>query len=77
MKYLEANFSNILFLGKKVTISKMGNNMICMTNVLIILLFIKCLYGAEDDKQNIIDGKNPDYKEMNITSSTGKSFLKN
>ena len=54
----------------------MVNNMICMTNVLIILLFIKCLYGAEDDKQNVVDGKNPEHKEMNITSSAGKFFLR-
>ena len=44
-------------------------------NVLILLLFIKCLYGAEDDQKTLLDNDIPEIERLNSTPSTGMYFL--
>ena len=44
-------------------------------NVLILLLFIKCLHGAEDDQKTLLDDDIPETKKLNSTQTNGMYLL--
>ena len=52
------------------------NRLICITHILIILLYVKCLYGYEDDKQNTFEnGANSNHTTLNLDA--GSQHLNN
>ena len=69
------NCSSFWILGWLQIAQIMENSTICKMNVLILLLFIKCLYGAEDDQKTLLDNDIPEIERLNSTPSTGMYFL--
>ena len=53
----------------------MESNMMRIMNVLILLLFIKCLHGAEDDQKTLLDNDIPEIKKLNSTQTNGMYLL--
>ena len=49
--------------------------MICIMNVLILLLFIKCLHGAEEDQKTLLNNDVPEIKKLNSTQTNGMYLL--
>ena len=49
--------------------------MICIMNVLILLLFIKCLHGAEEDQKTLLNNDVHEIKKLNSTQTNGMYLL--
>ena len=44
-------------------------------NVLILLLFIKCLHGAEEDQKTLLNNDVHEIKKLNSTQTNGMYLL--